>query len=103
MFSLLKENMKDIYAKSDTGWKEESKRKELFAPAAWHLIARDESSNKPVAFSHFRSSILYANEYVPQSQYYNLRFDMDRDDDVLYCYDIQLEESVRRKGLGLLN
>jgi len=81
MFSLLKDNMRDIYAKSDTGWKEESKRKELFAPAAWHLIARDESSNKPVAFSHYR-------------------FDMDRDDDVLYCYDIQLEESVRRKGLG---
>ena len=25
---------------------------------------------------------------------------MDHDDDVLYCYEIQLEESVRRKGLG---
>ena len=47
--------------------------------------------------------MLYSNEYVPQSQYYNLRFDMDRDDDVLYCYDIQLEESVRRKGLGLFD
>ena len=29
-----------------------------------------------------------------------VRFDMDHDDDVLYCYEIQLEESVRRKGLG---
>ena len=28
------------------------------------------------------------------------RYDMDHDDDVLYCYEIQLEESVRRKGLG---
>ena len=28
------------------------------------------------------------------------RFDMDFDDDVLYCYEIQLDESVRRKGLG---
>ena len=28
------------------------------------------------------------------------RFDMDHDDDVLYCYEIQLEECVRRKGLG---
>ena len=25
---------------------------------------------------------------------------MDHDDDVLYCYEIQLEECVRRKGLG---
>ena len=25
---------------------------------------------------------------------------MDHDDDVLYCYEIQLEESVRRLGLG---
>ena len=25
---------------------------------------------------------------------------MDDDDDVLYCYEIQLEESVRSKGLG---
>ena len=25
---------------------------------------------------------------------------MDHDDDVFYCYEIQLEESVRRKGLG---
>ena len=54
MFSLLKENMKDIYAKSESGWREESKRKELFAQTAWHLIARDESSNKPVGFTHFR-------------------------------------------------
>ena len=29
-----------------------------------------------------------------------VRFDMDHDDDVLYCYEIQLEEEVRRKGLG---
>ena len=25
---------------------------------------------------------------------------MDYNDDVLYCYEIQLEQSVRRKGLG---
>ena len=28
------------------------------------------------------------------------RYDMDFDDDVLYCYEIQLEESCRGKGLG---
>ena len=34
-------------------------------------------------------------------QYLGYRFDMDHDDDVLYCYEIQLEECVRRKGLGV--
>ena len=36
---------------------------------------------KLLAFSHFR-------------------YDMDYDDEVLYIYEIQLEDSVRRKGLG---
>ena len=27
---------------------------------------------------------------------------MDFDDDVLYCYEIQLEESLRRKGIGMI-
>ncbi|KAK2168379.1 hypothetical protein LSH36_17g06030 [Paralvinella palmiformis] len=47
---------------------------------AWYLIARDET-DKPVAFVHFR-------------------FDVDFDFEVLYCYEIQLIQAVRRKGLG---
>ena len=31
---------------------------------------------------------------------FDARYDMDFDDDVLYCYEIQLEESCRGKGLG---
>lgn len=63
------------------GWNGEVKRKELNEDAAWFLIAKEKETEVPVAFSHFR-------------------FDMDHDDDVLYCYEIQLEECVRRKGLG---
>jgi ribosomal protein S18 acetylase RimI-like enzyme len=49
---------------------------------AWYLIARTpEPESKPVAFSHFR-------------------IDVDFGDEVLYCYELQLEEEVRRKGLG---
>ena len=47
---------------------------------AWYLIARTEDGT-PVAFSHFR-------------------YDMDYDDEVVYCYEIQVEKSYRRKGLG---
>merc|ERR1712179_189478 len=47
----------------------------------WNLIARLQETGEPVAYSHFR-------------------YDMDHDDDVLYCYEIQTEQKMRRKGLG---
>lgn len=81
IFDLTERNMKEMYTKSEWGWNGEVKRKELCEDAAWFLIARERETEVPVAFSHFR-------------------FDMDHDDDVLYCYEIQLEECVRRKGLG---
>jgi len=82
IFKLLESNMKSLYEESDWGWSEINKKKEMNEEAAWYLIACD-NEGKPVAFSHFR-------------------FDMDFDDDVLYCYEIQLEPSFRRKGLGKL-
>ena len=51
----------------------------MFEESAWYLIAKIEE--KPVAFSHFR-------------------YDMDYDDEVLYVYEIQLEEEYRRRGIG---
>jgi len=80
ILKLLIANMKDMYQKSDWGWCEANKKQELFEDSARYLIARLEDGT-PVAYSHFR-------------------YDMDFDDDVLYCYEIQLEPSVRRKGLG---
>ena len=46
-----------------------------------YLVAREGENKTPVAFAHFR-------------------YDMDYDDEVLYVYEIQLEECARRKGLG---
>merc|ERR1712203_562104 len=81
IFDLMERNMKEMYTKSEWGWNADNKRKELNEDAAWFLIARERETEVPVTFSHFR-------------------FDMDHDDDVLYSYEIQLEECVRRKGLG---
>ena len=56
----------------------------MFDDRAWYLMARSvasEDAGKLLGFSHFR-------------------FDMDYDDEVLYVYEIQLEHSVKRKGLG---
>ncbi|XP_010167003.2 N-alpha-acetyltransferase 40, partial [Antrostomus carolinensis] len=68
------------YEQSEWGWKEREKREELWDDRAWYLIAREPGAG-PVAFSHFR-------------------FDVECGDEVLYCYEVQLESRVRRRGLG---
>ena len=78
---LTSRNMKSLYEKSHWGWNEANKKKELFDDAAWYLLAKREVDGKLMGFAHFR-------------------FDMDFDDEVLYIYEIQLEEEFQRKGLG---
>jgi len=72
--------MKEFYEKSNWGWNESQKRKELTKKTSQYLIARDPDA-KILAFVHYR-------------------FDMDFDLPVLYCYEIQLIEAVQRRGLG---
>ncbi|XP_045430090.1 N-alpha-acetyltransferase 40 isoform X1 [Pipistrellus kuhlii] len=79
-FDLTKTNMQTMYEQSEWGWKDREKREEMTDDRAWYLIAW-ENSSVPVAFSHFR-------------------FDVECGDEVLYCYEVQLESKVRRKGLG---
>ncbi|XP_064624088.1 N-alpha-acetyltransferase 40-like [Lineus longissimus] len=79
-FELTKKNMQSLYEESEWGWKDREKREEMEEEKAWYLLACDGTA-KTVAFVHFR-------------------FDMECDDEVLYCYEIQLEPTVRRKGLG---
>ncbi|KAK7065377.1 N-alpha-acetyltransferase 40 [Halocaridina rubra] len=79
---LCQKNMKPFYEKSSQGWHGNEKREEMTEDEAWYLIAYDTlRSDKPAGFSHFR-------------------FDMDYGDEVLYCYELQLEEEYRGKGLG---
>jgi len=80
-FELCKNNMQPAYEESNQGWQGREKKNEMAEEEACYLIAREASSNKPVAFSHFR-------------------FDMDYGDEVLYCYELQLEAPYRSKGLG---
>lgn len=81
-FNLTKSNMETLYVDNEWGWNDKKKREEMTDDRAWYLIARDlNNSSHPVALAHFR-------------------FDLDNNDEVLYCYEIQLEKTVRRKGLG---
>jgi len=88
-FETVKTNMKPLYDdayKNDPdmdlefGWKEKEKITEMREDEAWYLLAKTQEGTI-VAFSHFR-------------------FDMDYDDEVLYCYELQVEKAFRRKGLG---
>ncbi|KAK6291734.1 N-alpha-acetyltransferase 40 isoform X2 [Coregonus clupeaformis] len=79
-YELTRTNMQTLYEQSEWGWKEREKRDEMKDERAWYLLARDTDSS-PVAFSHFR-------------------FDVECGEEVLYCYEVQLESRVRRKGLG---
>jgi len=85
-FKLLETNMKPLYDKCYQGkdpdlcWNEARKRDEMTDDRAWYLIATTQEGT-PVAFSHFR-------------------YDMYYDDEVVYCYEIQVEKGYRRKGLG---
>jgi len=81
IFCLVESNMKEMYKAAKWGWNEVNKKAELYEDEAWYLIAREKESGKAVAFSHFR-------------------YDMDHEEDALYVYEIQLEDTHRRKGLG---
>ena len=78
---LISRNMKEAYEKSAWGWNEVNKKKEMLDDNAWYLVATREEDGKRLGFAHFR-------------------YDMDFDDEVLYVYEIQLEEEFQRKGLG---
>nr|CAG4648437.1 EOG090X0MNC [Moina brachiata] len=79
-FDLLQRNMQKMYEQSAWGWNQSEKFKEMTEESARYLVSFDED-DKPVAFSHFR-------------------FDMDHGCSVLYCYEIQIEEEFRRKGIA---
>jgi len=87
-YKLLEDNMSPVYEETygknpefpEERFNGKEKKEELLHDNAWLLIARTEEGT-PVAFAHFR-------------------YDMDYDDEVLYCYELQLEKKYRRKGLG---
>lgn len=84
IYSLLEENMQELFIASNWGWDEESKRKELFHALSRFLVVKD-SKDKVAAFVTFR-------------------FEWDDEDEpeypVLFLYEIQVSEDHRGKQLG---
>ncbi|XP_017782101.1 PREDICTED: N-alpha-acetyltransferase 40 [Nicrophorus vespilloides] len=79
-FGLTKKNMQHKYENCSWGWSDGKKREELLDDTAWYLVALSHDGH-PIGFSHFR-------------------FDIDEGIEVLYCYELQLENVIHRRGLG---
>ncbi|XP_055849409.1 N-alpha-acetyltransferase 40 [Episyrphus balteatus] len=79
-FKLAEKNVGPFYKESKMGWQPKIKQNDLNKNWARYLVALDKSKN-PVAYAMFR-------------------FDLDYGNAVLYCYEMQIEKSSQRQGLG---
>jgi ribosomal protein S18 acetylase RimI-like enzyme len=80
-FALLKRNMEQHYVASYGEWSDKAKYAELKHADARYLLVRDAATGALLGFCH-------------------VRFEWEQHDIVLYVMEIQLDESVRRRGLG---
>lgn len=81
IFKILETNMKPEYEACDWGWNEKEKIAEFKEKDPWFLIARDTTTNVIGAFAHFK-------------------FDFDEEIEVLYCYEVQVADEFRSRGIG---
>ncbi|XP_075147522.1 N-alpha-acetyltransferase 40 [Haematobia irritans] len=79
-FKLAERNVSPFYKELSMGWQPKVKQNDLNKGWARYLVAVD-SKKTPVAYSMFR-------------------FDMDYGHPVLYCYEMQIDPSAHRQGLG---
>lgn len=86
VYSILEENMQEMYIAASWGWDESAKRKEIFHPLSRFLVLLT-SDGKVAAYVTFR-------------------FEWDDEDEpeypVLFLYEIQVAEEYRGRGLGTI-
>lgn len=83
IIELLEYNMKKYYEKSEWGWSASNKIKELSHKNSWILLANDVNTQQFCGFVNFRFDI-----------------GSDHSEAVVYCYELQIEESFQGKGIG---
>lgn len=80
IFKIIETNMKDMYTRSDWGWKEGEKMKELLEKDARFLVVSNKEDSI-VGFCHFR-------------------FEEEEELEVLYIYELQILSDHQGVGLG---
>ncbi|KAM5533109.1 hypothetical protein V8D89_013252 [Ganoderma adspersum] len=82
-------NMRAMIEPSSFGWDPPEKKKELFHESSRYILMlhddgtpqAEERDLRIVAFTHFR-------------------FEYDQDEELIYCYELQVAEGFRHRGLG---
>lgn len=92
IWTLFEKNMRSLYERSSEGYDPDEKRAELFHPEARFLLLRraGETSEPPLGYCIFR----FDTEETEA--------DEGEDDlcDVAYCYELQIESSHQKQGVG---
>ncbi|KAJ3762846.1 acyl-CoA N-acyltransferase [Lentinula raphanica] len=82
LWQLLECNMRDLYVNSSMGWNPLEKQHEFFHPLArFVLVSPVNNPDEIVGFSTFR-------------------FEHEAEEDILYCYELQISPLHQRTGLG---
>ncbi|KAF9916462.1 N-alpha-acetyltransferase 40 [Lobosporangium transversale] len=81
---LVESNMKELYMKSKDGWCREDKEEEMQDAISRYLITYH--NNQPVGMIHF--------QFVEEETM------VDRDAEVVYCFEIQVVPEYQRRGIG---
>ncbi|KAJ6503477.1 acyl-CoA N-acyltransferase [Mycena vitilis] len=82
VWSMFETNMRTMYTASSFGWDPPHKKEELFNRLSRFILVYPTSGTQSlVAFTAFR-------------------FEFEDDQNILYCYDIQVSKTSQRNGLG---
>ncbi|GAW08014.1 acyl- N-acyltransferase [Lentinula edodes] len=82
IWELINGNMSELCANSSLGWNALDKQQELFDPLARYIILNPVGQSDQIA------------------GYSVLRFEHEAEEDILYCYELQISPLHQRKGLG---
>ncbi|KZT05937.1 acyl-CoA N-acyltransferase [Laetiporus sulphureus 93-53] len=88
VWTIFEDNMRGFYADSTTGWDPTTKRDELFHPDSRFIVARQSVR------------VLPDGRPRPLSAYIMFRFEREEDEDVAYCYELQVNFRMKRYGIG---
>jgi len=77
-----------LYTESSFGWDPPNKKAELFDDLSRFIVVRDPESGP---------SLLQPATIIAYTMF---RFDREADEDVLYCYELQVAGSAQKSGLG---
>ncbi|TPX70910.1 hypothetical protein SpCBS45565_g01393 [Spizellomyces sp. 'palustris'] len=99
-FNLVKHNLYDQYITAkDTGWSDQDKLAEMSEEHAMYLIAQ-ASDGQLVGFLYFQ---FVMEDYCADDNESGEDSSDDKEEEqipVIYCYELQLESSFQRNGLG---